>query len=52
MADDAHRSQEDVLRALGDSAVAGGLVGVVLAAAAVLAARLLRRRPRGAALRR
>lgn len=46
MADDAHRSQEDVLRALGDSAVAGGVVGVAIAAVAFLAARLLRRRPR------
>ena len=44
MADDPDQGQQDVVRALGDSAVAGGLVGLAIAAAAFLAARLLPRR--------
>ena len=41
-------SQSDVARALGESAVAGGLVGFLVAAAAFLAARFARLRKRGA----
>jgi hypothetical protein len=40
--DESGRSQQDVARALGDSALAGGVAGFVVAAAAFLAARFAR----------
>ena len=47
MADESGRSEQDAVRATGEAAIAGGILGVAAAAFAYLVARFARARRRG-----